>query len=101
MSLHLFIIDKLLVTWKYTLGFIDQMFGYKTKEGKLSRGVATRKGGKVWTDLSRTLQDIPEYLESSIHYQLPGYMVSQIAINITSLSFSTFNKFNNNSKCYF
>ena len=77
MSLHLFIIDKLLVTWKYTPGFIDRMFGYKTKEGQISRGIATRRANKVWSNWSWTLKEIPEYLESSVQYQMPwGFAVS-------------------------
>ena len=61
----------------------------ETKEGQISRGVATRKGGKLWSDGSVILQDMPEYLESSVQYQLPFY-VSQIAVRITSFSFSMF-----------
>ena len=47
--------------WRYT-------FAGKTEEGQISRGVAARKGNEVWTNQSITLQDIPEYLESSEHY---------------------------------
>ena len=97
MLLHLFIVDKLLVTWKYTPAMLIQLLGDEIKEGQIGRGVATRKGNKVWTDLSETLRDIPEYLESSVHCQFPYFRVSQIAIKIISFSFS----FKSNSKSHF
>ena len=73
-----FIIDKLLVKWRYTA------YGGKTEVGQICRGIETRRENEVSSNIigGITLQDIPEYLESSLHYQIPD-MVSVIAINIT------------------
>ena len=84
------------MTWKFTQDprlLSERLFGkkQKTKEGQISLGVATRKGKVRFNlDLSQTLQDIPDYLDSSVHYQIP-YLVSDTAVKITSFSFSTLN----------